>query len=209
MSFSGWKLKVEPRSLHLWFSYTAVGRIEFNEICLLDGVGKPIQMGAQGSWCFQPHDANDRNGNLGWFTVTLSPGDWTNLPSRVTTRLSYTAGPLERMQELAISPNRAVPMSLEGGSMLSDYGQNMDGTAFLTISGDIGHTRGRRFDVVAVTKEGREIPSKGGGRNGEVGSTIGVTRFEFTLPLADVAAFHVGTRPLRTNDWRDVVLPGN
>ena len=63
--------------------------------------------------------------------------------------------------------------------------------------------------MVAVTKEGREIPSKGGGRNGEVGSTIGVTRFEFTLPLADVAAFHVGTRPLRTNDWRDVVLPGN
>jgi hypothetical protein len=42
-----------------------------------------------------------------------------------------------------------------------------------------------------------------------VGSTIGVTRFEFTLPLADVAAFHVGTRPLRTNDWHDVVLPGN
>jgi hypothetical protein len=205
---SGWKLKVEPRFLHLWFSYPPVGRTELNEISLLDGVGKPIQLGAHGSWCFQPHDPNDRNGNLGWFTATLSPGDWTNLPPNVTVQLTYTVGPLERSQELAITPNRAVTMSLEGGSMLSDYGQNMEGKAFLTIAVDVGNTRGRRFDVLAVTKEGREIPSKGGGRSGLAGSAVGVTRFEFTLPLADVAKFVIGTRPLRTNEWRDVVLPG-
>jgi hypothetical protein len=100
-------------------------------------------------------------------------------------------------------------MSLEGGSMLSGLGQNMQGRLFLSIAVDVENTRGRRFDVVAVTKEGREIPSKGRGRRGLVGSALGVVGFEFTLPLADVAKFRIGTRPLRTNEWHDVVLPGN
>jgi Protein kinase domain len=207
VNVSGWKLDVEPRFLHLWFSYPPVGRTELNEVSLLDGTGKPIQSAARGSWFFQPHDPDDRNGNLGWFTATLSPGDWTNLPAHVTVRLTYTVGPLERSQEFAITPNRAVSMTLGGGGTLSDYGQNMDGTAFLAIMADVVKNRGRRFDAAAVTKEGREIPSKVTGRLAWLGTDDGVRRFEFTLPLADVAKFVIGTRPIRTNEWRDVVLP--
>ena len=205
---SGNKPKSEPRFLHLWFSSPPVGRTELNEVSLLDGAGKPIQSGDRGSWFSQPHDPSDRNGNLGWFTTTLSQWDWTNLPSHITVRLTYTIGPLERVQELAITPNRAVSMFLGGGGSVNNYGQNMDGTAFLTITADVLGNRGRRFDAVAVTKEGREIPSKVRGSSAWLG-THGTRRFEFTLPLADVARFLIGMRPLRTNEWRNVVLPGN
>jgi hypothetical protein len=197
------------RFLHLWFSYPAAERLEINGIFWLDGEGKPMQLGAHPPWGLQPHDPNDRNGNLGWFTATLSPGEGKNLPSRVTVQLSYTAGPLERSQDFAVTPSHAVSMSLEGGSMLSNFGQNMDGRAFLAIEVDVVNTRGRRFDVVAVARDGHEIPSKRGGRSGMAESASNIRRFEFTLPLAEVAKFRIGTRPLRTNEWHDVVLPGN
>jgi serine/threonine protein kinase len=205
---SGNKPKSEPRFLHLWFSYPPVGRTELNEVSLLDGVGKPILAGGRNSWFSQPHDPNDRNSNLGWFTATLSEWDWTNLSSHVTVQLTYTVGPLERVQELAITPNRAISIFLGGGGSLNNYGQNMDGTAFLTMTADVVGNSGRRFDAIAVTKEGREIPSKVRGSSAWLG-THGMRRFEFTLPLADVAKFRIGTRPVRTNEWRDVVLPGN
>src|SRR6266576_3102183 len=38
------------------------------------------------------------------------------------------------------------------------------------------------------------------------GATVGIARFEFEVPLADVAQFRVGTRPVRTMEWKDVVL---
>jgi hypothetical protein len=100
-------------------------------------------------------------------------------------------------------------MSLDGGSLLNGYGQNVDGRAFVSLAVDAEHTRDRRFDVIAVAKDGREVPSLGGGGTDLIGSAVGIARFEFTLPLAEVAKFLIGTRPLRTNEWRNVVLPGN
>ena len=97
----------------------------------------------------------------------------------------------------------------KAAACLSSFGQNVDGRAFLAIAVDVENTRGRRFDVVAIAKDGPQIPSKGKDRSGPVGSALGVARFEFPLPLADVAKFRIGTRPLRTNEWHDVVLPGN
>ena len=141
--------------------------------------------------------------------ATLSPGEGINLPQRVTVHLTYTAGPLEHVQELEVTPNHSVEMSLEGGSMLSGFGQNADGMAFVATAVDTGNTKGRRFDVVAIGKNGAEFASNGGGRSGLAGSALGLVRFEFPLPLSNVAKFLIGTRPLRTNEWHDVVLPGN
>jgi hypothetical protein len=194
------------RFLHLWFSYPAAEHLEINGISWLDGAGKPMQLGAHPPWGLQPHDPNDRNGNLGWFTATMSPGEGTNLPSRMTVRLGYAAGPLEHTEDLVVTPNHAVSMSLEGGSRLSGFGQDVDGNAFLAITVDVESMRGRRFDVIAAAKDGREMPSKRGLRF-PLARYSG--RFEFTLPLAEVARFRIGTRPAHTNEWRDVVLPKN
>ena len=124
----------------------------------------------------------------------------------MTIRLCYTVGPLERVQELPVTPKPRTRMSLEGGSALNGVGQNVDGKAFLAIAVDVERTRGRRFGVIAIAKDGREIPSKGGGQSGTVGAAVGIADFDFDLPLADVAKFRIGTRPIRTNEWRDVVV---
>jgi hypothetical protein len=199
---------VEPRVLHLWFSYPASEHVGFNELSLLDGAGKPIQLGGGGSWTLGFPVSNDRDGNLRWFTPTLSPGEGTNLPSRMTLQLSYTAGPLEHVQEIPVVPTRGVSTSLEGDSTLACVSQHADGNAFVAIVVNAENMRRRRLGVVALAKDGSELSSLVPGRRGTFVSADGLANFEFALPLAEVAKFRVGSRPVRTNEWRDVVLPG-
>jgi hypothetical protein len=36
-----------------------------------------------------------------------------------------------------------------------------------------------------------------------------VAKFEFEIPLSEVEKFIIGTRSIRTNEWKNVVLPRN
>ena len=209
MIMTGMQLDLAPRFLHFWFSHPPLEPISYNGISLLDGAGKPIQLGGHGSMSIGDCSANKRNGNLAWLTPTVSPGEGTNLPSKVTIRLTYAAGPLEHVQEVALTPNSQVAMALEGGSAVSGVGQDAEGKAFIAIGVDVASMLNRRFDVVAVAKDGHEISSNGGRRSGTVGASVAVANFPFNLPLAEVAKFRIGTRLILTNEWRDVVLPGN
>src|SRR5439155_7431358 len=38
------------------------------------------------------------------------------------------------------------------------------------------------------------------------GTGVSIARFVFDAPLSDIAPFRVGTRPIRTMEWKDVVL---
>jgi hypothetical protein len=107
---------------------------------------------------------------------------------------------LEHIQELPVTPNSVTRMSLEGGSALNGVGQNVAGRAFLAIAVDVERTRGRRFDVIAIAKDGRELRSNGGGQSGTSGAAVGIADFAFDIPLADVAKFRIGTRAIRTNE---------
>lgn len=207
MDVSLLKLKPEPRFLHLWFSHAAFDQVGLKEVSLLDEEGKAIELGGQGSVSGSTHTANDRNGNLGWYTATLSPGGGTNVPARVTLRLRYTLGPTERTQEVA--SDFSGMMSLEGGSQLNGIGQNAEARAFIAIAVDTRNMGSRQFGVVAIAKDGREFPPTGSGRGGAVGGGVGVEHFDFAIPLADVAKFRIGTSPIRTAEWKDVVLPKN
>lgn len=207
MDLSSLKLPSEPRFLHLWFSHPDFGRLGLNEVSLLDATGNPITLGGQGSISGGAHGPSESNGNLGWITKTLSPAEGTNIPPRVTVRFRYTAGPLERIQKLPVTPRNKTVMSLEGGSELNGVGQDVDGRAFVAIAVDVKSMPTRQFDVVAVAHDGREIRSAGGGSSGAVGAGFRVENFDFELSLADVAKFIIGTRPIRTVEWKDVVLP--
>jgi hypothetical protein len=198
------KLKPEPRILHLWFSHPDFRQWGFYEVRLSDGAGKIIKLGGDGSTSSGAQDANDDNGNRGWNDWALCPG--TNLPPRLSVWLRYTLGALERTQE--ISPYFSGMMSLEGGSQLNAVGQNVLGRAFVAIAVDAKKMQGRQFDVVAITKDGRELPHAGWGRAGPVDGGVRVENFDFPTPLADVAKFLIGTRPIRIHEWKNVVLPG-
>ncbi len=208
MNVSALKLTPEPRFLHLWFSHPVFDRNQFTEFSLMDAAGNPIKLGGRGS-AGGSQEASHRNGQLGWKTCTLSPGDGTNIPPRVTVQLRYTVGPLERTQELFVTPKTSTSMSLEGGSQLNGVGQNVDGRAFVAIAVDAQKMKARKFGVVAVAKDGRELSPAGSGSGGTVGGGVWVESYDFEIPLVDVAKFIIGTRPIRTNDWKDVVLRGN
>lgn len=202
---SSLKLVPDPRFLHLWFSQPGFSQTGLNDVSLLDDAGKPIKLGGEGSIAGGAKDADEQSGNRGWLTYTLSPSEGTNLPSYVTVQLRYTTGPLERTQE--VTPNHNGMMSLEGGSQLNGVGQNSQGRAFVAIAVDAKNMQSRQFDVAAIAKDGREILHAGWGRGGPVGGGVRVENFDFEIPLADVAKFIIGTRPIRTMEWKDVVLP--
>jgi hypothetical protein len=208
MDVGNLNLNPEPRFLHLWFSHAAFGQGIPVEVSLLDEAGSPIKVGAQGT-AGSAQDPSDRNGHLGWFAKTLSSAEGTNLPSHFTVQLRYAAGPLERRQEVVVMPNTQVAMSLEGGGQLNGVGQNVDGQAFVALAVDANRLNDRRFGVVAVTKDGRELMTGGSWSGNSDGSGVRVEEFDFNVPLADVKKFIIGTRPIRTNEWENVVLPGN
>ncbi|HUJ09226.1 MAG TPA: protein kinase [Verrucomicrobiae bacterium] len=209
MDVSQRHLSPEPRFLHLWFSHPLFGQTSLNEVTLLDDTAKPIPLGADGSMARMARGASEPNGDLGWLTDTLSPGEGTNILARVTVRLRYTIGPLERTREVAVSPNTRVLMSLEGDSGLNGVGQNADGKAFVSIAVAAGNMTSRKFGAVAVTKDGRELTASGGESGRSDGLGVRVESFEFDEPLANVAKFIIGTRPIRTMEWKDVVLSEN
>ena len=196
-----------PRFLHLWFSHPQFDASSFNDVTLLDDAGKVIPPWADGLICGSEQEPDASNGNLGWQTKTFSPGQAAIISGRVTVRLRYTVGPLENQQEVA--PDFRGAMTLEGESMFSGAGQNAAGNAFVSIAVNTGKMKSRKFGVVAVTKSGRELavsPSESGFADGTGASMAG---FTFNVPLSDVAKFIIGTRPIRTVEWKDVVLPPN
>ncbi|MFO1513998.1 MAG: hypothetical protein U1F83_13945, partial [Verrucomicrobiota bacterium] len=195
-----------PRFLKLWISHPAFKRIDYTEINLLDDEGEPLKRGANGESSCSLVEASERNGWLGWRCWNGSPVDGTNFPAHLTVQLSYVVGPLERTQE--IRPDFTGTMSFEGNSILNGMGQNAQGRSFLSIAVNAPAMKSRIFGVVAVTKDGRELQAFGGGRPGYAGS-MDAHRFEFPVALSGVAKFIIGTRPIRTNEWKNVVLPRN
>src|SRR5437667_399895 len=144
-------------------------------------------------------------GNVGWITQTMSVGEGDQIPRTATIRLHYTLGPLERQRQIAsFQFNIRTGVELEGDGELNGIGQDADGKTFVAIAIDAQKSAGRRFGIIAVTRDGRQLESSPS--MASAGATVGIARFEFEVPLADVAQFRVGTRPVRTMEWKDVVL---
>ena len=205
---SALKLTPAPRFLHLWFSHPLFDQSSLNEVTLLDDKSEAIPLGANGDSSGNSRSA-DESDDLGWLIDTLSPGAGADIPARVSVRLRYTIGPLEKTRDFPVTPKSHTSMSLEGDSELNGVGQNVDGKAFVAIAANAGKMKSRRFGVVAVTRDGRELTTSGGESSNSDGTGVRVEEFVFDVPLADVAKFIIGTRPIRTNEWRNVVLPKN
>jgi hypothetical protein len=208
MDVSSMHLSPEPRFLRLWFSHPLFDQSSMvDKVTLLDDQNNVIPPGANGAMSGTAQEPNGQNGNLGWQVKALSPGAGTNLPHRITVRLRYTVGPLERTQELAVESKHHTSMTLEGDSQLNGVGQNVDGQAFVAIAVDAGRLKSRRFGVVAVTKDGHELTTSPSETSFAGDAGVSVAVFEFNVPLADLARFIIGTRPVHTMEWKDVVLP--
>ncbi|MEP6663722.1 MAG: hypothetical protein ABJC04_08665, partial [Verrucomicrobiota bacterium] len=207
MQPAGYRSKPPLAFLHLWFSHPLFDQGMFTEVSLLNANGETIRPHGFGSSGSSSRNGDALTGNMGWLMYTLNPGEGTNMSARVTLRLRYTIGPLEATQEVDVTPKTSTTMSLEGEGELNGVGQNVDGRAFVAIAANAEKMKARRFGVVAVTKDGRELITGGSWSGGSDGTGLRVERFEFDVPLSEVAKFRIGTRPIRTMEWKDVVLP--
>jgi tRNA A-37 threonylcarbamoyl transferase component Bud32 len=192
----------KPRILTLWFSHPAFDPQGWAEITLLDDSGQPIPQpfGSLGSvlsdW--------SQNANPTWKVATLSAGAATNLPARVGVRLRYAIGPVENPKTL--KPDFRGGMSFPGGSLLNGIGQNSYGQTFVSVAANPERMETQRLLIIATTQDGHELQSEGGGSTIQ---DLAAMSFEFLTPLSNITLFTVGTRPIRTMEWTNVVLPQN
>ena len=196
--------KQHPHFLHLWFSHPLFDDSFFAEVTLADENGKnPTD--PYSSRVAEIKAADPQNGNIDWLVESLMCGAGTNIPAKVTVRLRYTVGPLEQVQE--IPSDYSGYFAILGGSQLDSIGQDARGNTLVTIGVNPETMKTRQYCMEAATKDGRKLMSGGGISGNSDGSGPQVARFYFNVPLADVAKFIIGTRPIRTNEWKDVVLP--
>jgi hypothetical protein len=198
--------KQHPHFLHLWFSHPLFDDSFFAEVTLADENGKnPTD--PYSSRVAEIKAAEPPNGNFDWLVESLMCGAGTNIPAKVTIRLRYTVGPLEQIQE--IPSDYSGYYGLLGGSQISSIGRDAKGTTLVAIGVNPETIKTRQYCVQAVTKDGRKLMSGGGITGNSDGSGPQLSRFYFQVPLSDVAKFIIGTRPIRTNEWKNVVLPKN
>jgi hypothetical protein len=210
---AGWYSDPPPAFLYLWFSHPWFGLGSRCELTLVDSHGQPVALGANGSFgnSFGAGSrlSDERIGNLGWLRYTFCPGDSTNIPTKINVQLRYVIGPLEHVQEIPVEPHHSTGMTLAGNGFLNGLGQTVDNNAFLSLAVEAKNVRSRWFGAEALTKDGRTLISSGSWSGNGDGTGIRVERFEFSSPLSNIVTFRIGTRPVRTNIWKDVVLPGN
>ncbi len=193
-----------PPFLYLWFSQPLFDEQSFNEVTLLNASGRPVALAGGGITGSSSYVANASRGGLGWLTYTLSPGAASASSQKVTVRLRYSCGPWGDVQRFG--PDNTSITPLGNGSQFNTLGQDAGGHAFFAIAIDMTQDSQRQFGVVAVTRDGRELNMSGGARGGGGGEAVHVQRFSFDVPLAGVAYFRLGTRPIRTMEFTDVVL---
>jgi len=190
--------------LHLWFAHPAFDRESLVAVNLTDERGLPLAPGAGGRSASNVRLADERTSGLGWLLVTLSPADGPRLNS-INAQLDYVAGSLEKLRPVA--PDFSGMLVLEGESQLTAIGSNNRGQAFVTLMVNPGRLGSRKFGVIAVAGDGRELVPSAHARDVTGGNERTTETFEFDLPLAQVKEFKIGTRPVRTARWTGVVLP--
>jgi biopolymer transport protein ExbD len=95
---------------------------------------------------------------------------------------------------------------VDDGAAVKGYGQDANEKAFVAIGVDGEKIWSRRFDVIAVSTDGREVTSITRPFGDTAKAAGGAVKFEFDLPLAKVVKFRIGSRPIRTRQWTDVVM---
>jgi serine/threonine protein kinase len=196
--------KPDLRFLELWFSHPLFGPNSMNDVTLLDENGKELSSEAYGGGEQTTEGPNDAPG---WLRSTICAGEGTDIPTHVTVHMRYAIGPLEHQMEIAVTNSSNSSTSLEGESELNGVGQNADGFAFVSIAVNTTQMASRKFGVLAMTKDGRELePTSADSTGFEGGPGVRAERYNFSVSLADVEKFIIGTRPIRIMEWKNIVL---
>lgn len=139
-----------------------------------------------------------------WLCASFSPENHGQVPERIQLHLRYSVGEPERVQE--VPADFSGSMSLPNGGMLNGLGETPDGRAFLALAANSQEPSERQFIVRAQTTDGRSWESSGSQLTGPANGFL-TARYEFAFPVAVTKKFLVGTRPIRSAFFKDLVLP--
>jgi len=191
-----------PLALHLLFSHPLFdGASEVDDLKFTTESGEKLPKEPPDGW-----GAGRGGDDYGLFAATATPGVESSFPPIINVRLRYLIGPLEDIKTVEVKPNYHVGLDLAGGSSFGGYGQTLEGRASVTIAVNFAGLGDRRFGAVAIAKDGREYPQVGSNVS-KGGKGADYATLEFKVPLSEVAKFRIGTRPIRTQEWKHVVLP--
>ena len=196
--------KDNPRFLQLWFSHPAIDQQSYRSVTLLDAVGKPLPLAANGSLGSGIRLPNNDNENLGWITYTLSPGAVDHTPKTADIHLEYSVGAWKVGK--VIAPSFSGVMTLWRGAMLNGIGQNAAGNAFISVAENLNHVETTQLSFTATTKDGRELVNPSNTHGGPRGGLVQMEQFEFDVPLEEIKTFHLRTRPIKSVEFKNVSL---
>ncbi|MEI6781664.1 MAG: serine/threonine-protein kinase [Verrucomicrobiota bacterium] len=204
----GWEASPsEPRSIQMWFSHPLFDGQSLVGVTLGDSSGTILPIINGGSTTGRQTPDKD-NGNLGWLIYTLNRGAGLDFPRVINAKLRYTYGRWENQRE--------IPADFSGKLVFEDddcqfmgIGQTGNGGSFIALGYGAKFSNRHQFGAAAVGKEGRKWEFAGSSMGGQWddANKLLVERFIFRVALADVARFIIGTRPVRTMEWNNVVLP--
>jgi len=192
------------RFLHLWISHPLFDKASHASVTIFTTNGQRLRFGdfARKSTGMQ---VAGNGTDVSWFRTAFSPGPASLIPERVDLRFDYTIGPVEQIQE--VDAKQAVTVGLKGNSKIKEIEQTSQGSAIIKLDVDVQKTKDYRFVVIAVMTDGLELESTGGGFDSPFNTPVRTDIYFFDVPLAEISRFKIGTRPVRTVEWKNVPLP--
>jgi|GEM_PF-771236 len=196
------EVKKNPRFLFLWFSHPAIDNDSFKRVRLFDPSGKPLELGAAGSISYNSVSPDESNGNTGWITYTISPGNAGHIPASANIRLDYSVGPWTMGGD--IPRDYSGVESLGNHTMLGSLGQTASGEAFISITSSNTEEPDVHYDFVALTNDGHSIGHTGLRTSGF--PNLLTETFNFPVKLDSVKAFRLRTRPIRKVEFKNIPI---
>jgi serine/threonine protein kinase len=190
----------DARYLGLWFSHPLFDQQSHAKITLLDHTGAPLPPpGKSLSWQTQsvPPSTNRAEG---WIILTSRLSHFDDTPKNLIARLDYSLGAWTYTKEIPVTPHITHTEVLTDGTVIGSPGQNAAGKAFIETSfNPKSVSQVEQLDFVAITHDGRRLNRTSGTSQGY--DELHTKRFVFDIPLSEVRAFAIRTRPIRTTEW--------
>jgi hypothetical protein len=188
-----------------WFSHPAFDPRSDCSISIADTNGNTIPCfhgGISSSLREPSSDLEDQ----AWFISNFAFASESDIPPAINLRLTYSLGPWSYKQALDVAANVHQSISLPGG-LVTGMGETLERQAFISVARDASQSTNMQYDFVAETRGGSRFAPKGSQLSGT--DRLLTQQFEFRMPLSDIKAFHLRSRPIRTVEYRNISLqPG-
>jgi len=191
--------------LCFWFAHPAMDMRSDCSIRITDTTGQPIPS-FRGSISSALREPTTSREDKGWFICDFAFEPQTAVPRSVNVLIEYTLGPWKDRDTVTVKPNVHQVVNTSGG-LITGLGETPAGHACISLVGGPSQDKNLQFDFDAETKSGLRLDPTGGGISGT--DEVRSQQFEFSVPIREITAFHLRTRPVRRVEFRNVSLhPG-